>query len=237
MKRNAKHKRLWSPTTVTNFFSFYCSLLRSWPGRRNHHDRVSPNSHARNVIMLQTYYLWLKDTVWIAQYKKKGKMRAHGFLPRGLIGCEIYSHPGRIFRAILFTQPLIWKLITRLICQWTTMQLRGWLSLIGCVRNTYRALRVIGRALQITAGPCRWRRVLWGFLWVNVKLNCSLYPFVCFLYIYRSVDYIARWVAGWLRDEKDRGVEEAGVESTQTRKQRRRTATCAYTTLLVVYHR
>jgi len=31
-----------------------------------------------------------------------------------------------------------------------------------------------------------------------------------------------RWVAGWLRDGKDRGVEEAGVESTKTTEQRRR---------------
>ena len=42
-----------------------------------------------------------------AKYKKIGKMRAHSFLPRWLIGCEIYTHPRRIFRDILFTQPLI----------------------------------------------------------------------------------------------------------------------------------
>ena len=28
--------------------------------------------------------------------------------------------------------------------------------------------------------------VLWGFVWVNLKLNCSLYPFVCFFLSIRA---------------------------------------------------
>jgi len=40
-----------------------------------------------------------------AKYKKIGKMRAHDFLLRFLIGCEIYCHLGRIFTVGIFYSP------------------------------------------------------------------------------------------------------------------------------------
>ena len=42
-----------------------------------------------------------------AKYKKIGKMRAHDFLLRFLIGYEIYSHLGRIFTVGIFYSPSI----------------------------------------------------------------------------------------------------------------------------------
>ena len=40
-----------------------------------------------------------------AKYKKIGKMRAHDFLLRFLIGYEIYSHLGHIFTVGIFYSP------------------------------------------------------------------------------------------------------------------------------------
>lgn len=81
---------------MTNLFSFYSSLWRSWLGRGNlqTESALLPCEEFDNAsdILLVAKGVFL----YRAKFKKIGKMRAH-------------PYPGNIFRGILFTQPLIWK--------------------------------------------------------------------------------------------------------------------------------
>ena len=154
MKRNAKHKKLWSLThwwrtsshsTVLLTLTLTIWEIKFW--RWNHQDRVSHGSRARNAIAPDILLIVKGHSLDSTKHKKIGKMRARDF----------------------FIQPLIWKWGTHLFCQCTAyIQLPGNLGgdylLKVSAQNIYRALWVIGRApadngraLQMTPGPYRWR--------------------------------------------------------------------------------
>ena len=150
---------------MTNFFSFYCTaysyahdlgdeiLEMKLSGPSQPRLPCEECDNAPGILLIVKGHS-LEST----KHKKIGKMRAHDFLLRLLIGCAIYSHLGHIFR--IFCSSSLWYENGAYTYFVNAPRISNYHATYRV--TIYRALWIIGRApaddgREMTAGPCKRR--------------------------------------------------------------------------------